>query len=58
MKMNIMQRIESMRSELVQKGEKYGFQDPQVLAISQKLDILINAYYRLEAKGFGIEATG
>lgn len=58
MKMNIMQRIETMRSELVQKGEKYGFQDPQVLAISKKLDRLINAYYQLEAEGFEVEATG
>lgn len=47
MVMNIMQRIEELRSELIEKGTSQGFQDPQVIVISQQLDELINQYYRL-----------
>ncbi len=58
MKTNIVNRIETLRTELVQMGLQLGFQDPMVIAISQKLDILINAYYQLDAQGFESQATG
>ncbi|MEN6327096.1 MAG: aspartyl-phosphate phosphatase Spo0E family protein [Syntrophomonas sp.] len=46
--MNIMQRVENMRRELIEIGISHGFQDPQVISLSQQLDELINQYYRLE----------
>ncbi|MEN6462451.1 MAG: aspartyl-phosphate phosphatase Spo0E family protein [Syntrophomonas sp.] len=45
--MDIIQSIERLRAKLVEKGMEKGFQDPQVIELSQKLDDLINKYYRL-----------
>ena len=46
--MDISQRIEKARKELVDLGMAKGFQDPQVIKKSQMLDELINQYYRTE----------
>jgi hypothetical protein len=48
--MDIIHRIEKMREELLKIGNSKGFQDHEVIHLSQKLDKLINAYYRLERK--------
>lgn len=48
--MKITERIERLREELVELGIKKGFQDTQVIKKSQKLDELINQYYRLSIK--------
>ncbi|HZK86876.1 MAG TPA: aspartyl-phosphate phosphatase Spo0E family protein [Syntrophomonas sp.] len=46
--MNIEQKIEVLREEMVDLGMKKGFQDQQVIIISRKLDELLNQYYRHE----------
>lgn len=45
--MDIIQRIENARKELVELGMEKGFQDPQVIKKSQMLDELINQYNRV-----------
>jgi len=49
--MEIVERIEKLRKELVELGMKKGFQDPQVFKKSQMLDELINQYYRFMHEG-------
>ena len=44
--MRIVQSIEALREKLVEQGTIKGLQDPEVIRLSQKLDKLINAYYR------------
>ena len=44
--MSIYQSLENLRQELIEQGEIRGLQDPYVIKLSQKLDELINAYYR------------
>ena len=40
--------IENLRQELVNKvRQRNGFQDPEVIKLSQTLDISLNRYYRL-----------
>lgn len=56
--MDIIQRIEKLRWELVEQGQKKGLQDPNVIELSQRLDKLINAYYKYESKKLNIRATG
>jgi len=57
--MNIVKKIEALRRELVEQGEKKGLQDPLVIKLSQNLDILINAYYRHEKNNkLDVRATG
>jgi hypothetical protein len=48
--MRIVQIIEELRKELVDQGTAKGFQDPEVLSLSQKLDEFINAYYRMKKR--------
>ncbi|MHB8122634.1 MAG: aspartyl-phosphate phosphatase Spo0E family protein [Desulfuromonadaceae bacterium] len=38
--------LESLRQIMVAAVERYGLDDPWVLQISQRLDLLINQYYR------------
>ena len=45
--MNIVQRIEALRKELIEQGMKRGFQDSQVLRTSKMLDDLINEYFKI-----------
>jgi hypothetical protein len=45
--MKIEQEIEILREKLVDLGMEKGLQNQQVIIISQKLDELINKYYRL-----------
>ncbi|HWP98690.1 MAG TPA: aspartyl-phosphate phosphatase Spo0E family protein [Syntrophomonadaceae bacterium] len=54
--MSVVQRIEDLRNELHKLVIDKGFQDPQVIGLSQKLDRLINAYYKLES--MKVKATG
>lgn len=56
--MDIIQRIEKLRRELVEQGQKKGLQDPYVIELSQRLDKLINVYYRYESKRLDVKATG
>lgn len=56
--MDIIQRIEKLRRELVEQGQKKGLQDPNVIELSQRLDKLINVYYKYESKKLNIRATG
>jgi len=44
--MRIVQSIEELRKQLVELGTIKGLQDPEVIRLSQKLDKVINAYYR------------
>lgn len=46
--MDILQSIEKLRAQLIEVGLIKGLQDPQVIEISQKLDVLINIYYGLD----------
>ncbi|MEN6459981.1 MAG: aspartyl-phosphate phosphatase Spo0E family protein [Syntrophomonas sp.] len=48
--MNIILMIEELREELIKNGMDKGFQDPQVIMISEKLDDLINQYYRITSE--------
>lgn len=43
---DIVKKIEILRSELHRVGIEKGFQNPEVLRLSQALDNLINLYYR------------
>lgn len=45
--MNIIHRIEELRLELNALGAEKGLKDPQVIKLSQRLDKLINEYYKL-----------
>lgn len=45
--MDIVKKIEILRSKLHQVGMEKGFKNPEVLQLSQTLDNLINEYYRL-----------
>lgn len=56
--MDIIQRIEKLRRELVEQGQQKGLQDPNVIELSQRLDKLINVYYKYESKKLNIRATG
>lgn len=38
-------KIEELRQKLVQITNEKGFSDPNVIALSQKLDEVINIYY-------------
>ncbi|MEA1961178.1 MAG: aspartyl-phosphate phosphatase Spo0E family protein [Bacillota bacterium] len=42
-----MYEIEEKRAVLVALGMKKGFQDPEVLSISEHLDKLLNFYYSI-----------
>ncbi len=44
--MKIVQLIEDLRRELVELGTLKGFHDPEVIRLSQRLDELINIFYR------------
>ena len=48
--MNIILMIEELREELIKNGMDKGFQDPQVILISKKLDALINQYCFISSK--------
>ena len=40
--------IENLRQDLINEvRQRYGFQDPEVIKLSQTLDISLNQYYRL-----------
>ncbi|WP_440115916.1 Spo0E family sporulation regulatory protein-aspartic acid phosphatase [Paenibacillus sp. QZ-Y1] len=41
----ICQQIEDKREEMNQRAAQYGLLDPNVLAISEELDALINYYF-------------
>ncbi|MDD3269322.1 MAG: aspartyl-phosphate phosphatase Spo0E family protein [Syntrophomonadaceae bacterium] len=45
--MRIIQSIEELRKELNELGTIKGLHDPEVIRLSQKLDEIINTYYRL-----------
>lgn len=51
--MDVMQRIEELRILLDRLGKEKGFQDLEVIKISQNLDELINKYYQLTIKQSG-----
>lgn len=44
--MDLLQIIEELRQQLEEIGIEKGLQDPEVLEASQRLDRLINEYYR------------
>jgi len=46
-KMDIIRKIEELRTELQKLGSEKGFQDVQVIKVSQILDELITRYYRM-----------
>jgi hypothetical protein len=48
--LDIITRIEHLRRQLTNLGEKKGLQDPEVIKLSRKLDELIVLYYRAQAK--------
>ncbi|WP_445900321.1 Spo0E family sporulation regulatory protein-aspartic acid phosphatase [Desulfitobacterium sp. THU1] len=39
--------IEELRRELIQLGKRKPLTDPEVVELSQKLDVLLNQYYRV-----------
>lgn len=43
------EKINKKREEMINVAGKMGLQSPEVLAISQELDILINEYYAQNA---------
>jgi len=43
---DIVKMIEILRSDLNRVGTEKGFQNPEVMRLSQALDKLINMYYR------------
>lgn len=55
--MNLVKKIERLREELNKLGLEKGFKDPQVIKLSQRLDVLINIYYK-QNNDFGIKASG
>lgn len=55
--MDIVKKIEALRSELHRIVAEKGFQNPEVLRLSQALDKLINEYYRL-AYGETVKMAG
>lgn len=48
--MDILNKIEELRSDLNKLGAEKGLQDLEVIKLSQKLDKLISAYYKLEVQ--------
>ncbi|MEN6348285.1 MAG: aspartyl-phosphate phosphatase Spo0E family protein [Syntrophomonas sp.] len=55
--MNIVRTIERLREELNKLGLEKGFKDPQVIKLSQRLDVLINMYYKQNID-LGMKAQG
>lgn len=47
MKRYLIKPIEEMRKELNQLGKRKPLTDPEVVKLSQKLDQLLNEYYRV-----------
>lgn len=54
--MGIIDLINELRAHLDKLGFEKGLQDPEVIELSQKLDKLINIYYKSEARNE--KATG
>lgn len=54
--MDIVKNIEKLRKQLNKMGNEKGFRDPGVIKLSQKLDKLINTYYKMESSD--MRATG
>lgn len=47
--------LEKLRAELVEKGMQLGFQHPEVIALSQKVDKLHNEINRKKVRGNELE---
>lgn len=45
--MDLLTRIEELREEMHSLALIYGIDHPKVIEVSQKLDVLVNGYYRL-----------
>ncbi|MEN6350979.1 MAG: aspartyl-phosphate phosphatase Spo0E family protein [Syntrophomonas sp.] len=56
--MNIIKRIEDLRYELVRLGALKGFQDPEVIKLSQRIDDLINRYYHITLERLNAKRAG
>ncbi len=44
---NVLGKIERLRQDMHRLAGKKGIQDPEVLTISQQIDVELNEYYKL-----------
>ena len=51
---NLLNKLESMRAQMIQSGITYGFLHEQTIRLSEQVDELLNLYYVAQRNGQSI----